>query len=59
MPKLTYKAIARMAGYRVREISYDHWEYYEAGGTTFVGAFKSEDEAWELCCKWVGLVEDE
>lgn len=71
---LTHKAIARMAGYRVKEEykwnnsprynTHMQWLYkwYDVaeGEESCVSSwFDSEDEAWEACCVNNNLIEEE
>lgn len=62
---LTPKAIARMAGYRVKFTNrFTNGEYIweditgeDGSSGEICGAFKSEQEAHEHCCTWNNLIE--
>lgn len=71
--KLTHKAIARAAGYRVtheyRPVDYNNtagnWKHFyrwydvEFGIDLGSSWLESEEAAYKDCCIWNGLVEDE
>lgn len=66
--KITYKGIARAAGYRAGKWGnllgyadkFHWWEGDKEDPTdTSLGVFNTEQEAYEDCCRVCGLVEDE
>lgn len=57
--KLTYKAIARMAGYRVHYMGTYYMWIDIVGRDTDVSRHKTEDEAYKYCCLDNLLVEGE
>ena len=66
--KMTFKAIARSAGYRVRESygspigqpmgTYYFWEDADHDSSLRGYWLPKEQDAWEDCCRYCQLVED-
>jgi len=57
--KLTYKAIARMAGYSVIDLGPHYIWVDKTGSDMDVSRHSSEEDAYKYCCLDNGLVEDE
>jgi len=66
--KLTHKAIARMAGYRVestyasfpnRRLPYGFYHYWTEGDEKGTGRYECEQDAWITCCVENELIEEE
>ncbi len=67
--KLTHKAIARMAGYRV-ESGYEsypnlklgfgvYWKWHDVHTGEWSLPYNDEHAAWKGCCETNGLINDE